>query len=227
MTGAELVSLGLLGGVLGLDTGSFPQPMISRPLVACTIAAAFLGQPLAGLFLGAVVESFALETLPVGASRYPEWGAASVIGGALVARSPDWNEGTIVLALLATLITGWFGGWSMVRLRQLNARWARDRQDALRAGDRRAVTGLQVHGLVADLGRGMLVTMAAAAVAFPTVAYLDARWGMDPILTRATLVALAGIMAGAAAHKVFHGVSRTRWYFLVGGALGLVAVWPR
>lgn len=227
MTLAEWLSLGLLGGVLGLDTVSFPQAMISRPLVACTVAAAFLGQPLAGLFLGALVESFALETLPVGASRYPEWGAASVIGGAMVARHAEWHEGTVVLALLATLVTGWFGGWSMVKLRQVNAAWAHRRQDALRQGDRRAVTALQVHGLIADLIRGMVVTLCASALTFPAVAWLDARWSQDPTLTRAILVTLAGVVAAGAAHKVFHGVPLTRWYFLVGGAIGLLAVWSR
>lgn len=227
MTGAEWLALATLGGVLGLDTVSFPQAMFSRPLVACTVAAAFAGQPVAGLLLGALVESFALETLPVGASRYPEWGAASVVGGTLVARSSGWHEGTVMLALLATLATGWFGGWSMVRLRQRNAAWARARQEALRSGDRRAVMGLQVHGLVADFVRGALVTLAAGALLFPVVGWLNERWRLDPMLTRATLVTMAGIMAAGAVHKVFHGVPLTRWYFLVGGLLGLLAVWPR
>jgi PTS system mannose-specific IIC component len=227
MTGAEWLALGVLGGVLGLDTVSFPQAMFSRPIVACTVAAAFAGQPMAGLLLGALVESFALETLPVGASRYPEWGAASVIGGTLVARSPAWHEGTVMLALLATLATGWLGGWSMVQLRKANASWAHARQEALRAGERRAVTGLQVHGLVADLLRGAAVTLAAGVVLFPVVGWLDTRWHLDPLLTRAVLVSMAGIMAAGAVHKVFHGVTHTRWYFLVGAMLGLAAVWPR
>ncbi len=227
MNAAELASLGVLGGLLGLDTVSFPQAMLSRPLVACTVAGAFLGQPLAGLFLGALAEAFALEVLPVGASRYPEWGAASVVGGALVARNPMWHEGTVMMALVATLATGWLGGWSMVHMRNLNARWARARAEGLRAGDRRTVTGLQVHGLMADFGRGFLVTVVAAALAFPTAAWLDHRWTLDPTLARALLVTLGGIMAAAATHKVFHAVAHTRWYFLVGATLGVLAVWWR
>ena len=35
--------------------------------------------------MSTVLELIALETLPVGASRYPEWGSAAVVGGALFA----------------------------------------------------------------------------------------------------------------------------------------------
>ena len=75
-----LVPLALLGAVLGLDVVSFPQAMISRPLAAATFAGALVGRPGHGLIAGAMLELFALETLPFGASRYPEWGSASVVG---------------------------------------------------------------------------------------------------------------------------------------------------
>ena len=77
----ELLPLALLGGVLGLDVVSFPQAMISRPLVAATVAGALVGDAIAGLLVGAALELIALETLPFGASRYPEWGSAAVVGG--------------------------------------------------------------------------------------------------------------------------------------------------
>ena len=82
----DLVPLALLGGLLGLDVVSFPQAMISRPLVAATLAGAIGGNAMAGLLVGAVLEFVALETLPFGASRYPEWGSAAVVGGALTGR---------------------------------------------------------------------------------------------------------------------------------------------
>ena len=77
-----LVLLTLLGAVLGLDAVSFPQAMLSRPIVAATLGGAFVGNAEVGLLVGATLELIALETLPVGASRYPEWGSASVVGGA-------------------------------------------------------------------------------------------------------------------------------------------------
>ncbi len=222
MTVSEVVALGLLGGVLGLDTVSFPQAMISRPIVACTVAGAFLGSAMAGLLLGALVESFALETLPVGASRYPEWGGASAVGGALVARSPDWHEGTIAIALVATLATAWFGGWSMVQLRRWNGAQAQRRQAQVNIGDRDVVAGLQVRGLAADLLRGILVTVLGIVVFSPLATLALARWSLDPLLTRMILVTVGGIMAVSAVYKVFHGVAHTRWFFAAGLTAGLL-----
>ena len=82
----ELLPIAVLGAVLGLDVVGFPQAMISRPLVAATLGGALVGNAAAGLLLGALLELFALETLPFGASRYPEWGSAAAAAGALVRR---------------------------------------------------------------------------------------------------------------------------------------------
>src|SRR5215510_11056292 len=138
----DLIPIALLGGVLGLDVVSFPQAMISRPLVAATLGAALLGQAATGLLLGAALELIALETLPFGASRYPEWGSASVVGGAIFASHPEQPSGAMTLAVLAALTTTWIGGWSMVKLRQLNAVWAGKRRPALEAGARGTVISL-------------------------------------------------------------------------------------
>ena len=74
----DLLPIALLGAVLGMDVVTFPQAMISRPIVAATLAGAFIGNAPAGLVMGAVLELLALEMLPFGASRYPEWGSASL-----------------------------------------------------------------------------------------------------------------------------------------------------
>ncbi|WP_396215715.1 PTS sugar transporter subunit IIC, partial [Gemmatimonas sp.] len=81
----SVIPIALLAGVVGLDVVSFPQAMISRPIVGATLGGAFLGAPEAGLVCGTALECLALESLPVGASRYPEWGSASVVAGAVSA----------------------------------------------------------------------------------------------------------------------------------------------
>jgi len=120
----DLLPIALLGGVLGLDVVSFPQAMISRPLVAATFTGILIGQPASGLLIGATLELIALETLPFGASRYPEWGSASVVGGAIFSSHPSHPAGAMTLAMVAALATTWVGGWTMVKLRQANAVWA-------------------------------------------------------------------------------------------------------
>src|SRR5215208_1393253 len=103
----ELIPLALLGGILGLDVVSFPQAMISRPLVASTLAGALIGQAPSGLLLGAALELIALETLPFGASRYPEWGSASVVGGAIFASHPAHPAGAMGLAASVASAAAW------------------------------------------------------------------------------------------------------------------------
>lgn len=220
MNPVETGALSVLGAVLGLDVVSFPQAMLSRPLVAATVTGALMGAPERGLILGATLECFALETLPVGASRYPEWGSSAVVGGALVSLPGERGAGALLLAVLLTLSWAWVGGWSMVQLRRLNARWARARQEAVSAGSRSTVIGLQLYGLTADLARGALMTALGLTLFVPLVQYAGARWSISDLITRSVLMALAGIVAAAATHKVFHAISGTRWYMLAGLVIG-------
>jgi mannose/fructose/N-acetylgalactosamine-specific phosphotransferase system component IIC len=219
-----LLPLGILGAVLGLDTVSFPQAMLSRPLVAATLGGAIGGAPLGGLLIGAALELIALETLPFGASRYPEWGSASVVGGALFASAPEQPAGSSALSIIAALSTAWFGGWTMVKLRQLNARWAAHSQRALDAGARGAVIGLQLRCMTADLMRGFLLTIVAAAVFAPIARASLTVWSVDARLSRAVAVGVATAVAAGAAWKLFHGSLPARWLFAVGLGLGLTVM---
>ena len=165
----SLIPVVLLAAVAGTDTVSFGQTMVSRPLVAASLGGALAGAPGAGLAVGVVLELFALETLPVGASRYPEWGSASVVAGALAAELAG-HPAALPLTALVGLVTALAGGWTMIRLRRLNARWAHGRAAALERGSYPDVVGLQLSGLVADLARGALVALVALLVGRPLAA---------------------------------------------------------
>jgi len=219
MNGAEVGAISLLGAVLGLDVVSFPQAMLSRPLVAATLTGALLGAPGPGLLLGATLECFALESLPFGASRYPEWGSSSAVGGALVSIPEARGAGALLVAVVVALACAWVGGWSMVQLRRLNASWARARHEAVAQGSRSAVIGLQLYGLTADLVRGGIMTAAGLLLGVPLMRWALASWTAPETLTRAVLMSLAGIVAASATHKVFHAVPGARWYML-GGLTG-------
>jgi mannose/fructose/N-acetylgalactosamine-specific phosphotransferase system component IIC len=224
MTGADLVILALLGGILGLDTVSFPQAMLSRPIVSATLAGALVGDPAAGLLAGATLELFAVETLPFGASRYPEWGSASVIGGFLYATTSAFDAGRLATAVLAALAVAWVGGWSMVQVRRLNANLARSRHEAVASGARNTVIGLQVAGLAADFVRGTILTAAGLVALYPLQVVVLERFGSGPALSRAVVAGVAGAVSLGAAYKLFHAVPGFRWEFLLGLAAGLTLV---
>jgi mannose/fructose/N-acetylgalactosamine-specific phosphotransferase system component IIC len=219
----DVLVLGALGAILGLDMVSFPQMQISRPIVAATLGGAFFGYAETGLLCGVLLELFAHETLPFGASRYPEWGSSSVVAGATAALG-DRLGGTALALLFAVpfgLLVASIGGWSMVQLRQLNAQMARRRLDALARGSARTVTGLQVAGATADLARGALVSTLAAACALPTMAWIATQQIPLEPYAMPMLASLGGGVAAGAAWKMFHSTAGTRWFGLFGLSIGL------
>jgi mannose/fructose/N-acetylgalactosamine-specific phosphotransferase system component IIC len=222
-----LLPVALLGGVAGLDTVSFPQAMISRPIVAATLGGAIAGAPARGLLVGAVLELIALETLPVGASRYPEWGSASVVAGGIFAATGASTVGALTVAVFGGIVVAWVGGWTMVKVRQRNAVVARAHQSALDAGARGAVVGVQLAGLTADLVRGIVLSGLAYAALVPVEAGVLAHWTLSERWSRATLVATAASVAVGAMWKLFHSMPGARWFFVGGLGLGLLALWAR
>ncbi|HUF27182.1 MAG TPA: PTS sugar transporter subunit IIC [Gemmatimonadaceae bacterium] len=218
----DLIPLMLLGAILGLDVVSFPQAMISRPLVAATLAGAVVGQPMSGLLIGAALELISLETLPIGASRYPEWGSAAVVGGAIFAIHEGAPAGAMAVAVVGALATGWIGGWTMVLLRRLNAVWARRHRQSLESGNYRTVVGLQIFGLTADLMRGAALTAIALVVLSPLSLAVVGLWGTDARIARAAVVGIAATVAVAAVWKLYHLTPGARWLFLGGLVVGML-----
>ena len=223
----ELLPLAMLGGLLGLDVVCFPQMMISRPLVGATLAGAFVGDTATGMLVGATLELIALATLPFGASRYPEWGSAGVVGGAIAATLHMEPAGTITVGVLSTLATAWVGGWTLVKLRVWNAWLARRKRGALEHGSRGAVVGLQLVGLTSDLARAMLLTAVAYAALFPVARATVALWSFNLVLSRAVTVGAASAVAAAAAWTIFHSARGARWYFAGGLVIGLLLLTMR
>jgi PTS system mannose-specific IIC component len=216
----QLMPLAALGAVLGLDVVSFPQAMISRPIVASTLAGAMLGQPVRGLIMGVALEFFALESMPFGASRYPEWGSASVVGGALFAMTPDGTPAAMTLSALAALVAAQVGGLSMVALRRWNAQLARGRQAELAAGSGRAVAMLQLSGMAADFVRGGLLTMFGLSAFAPLRVAILGTFTFPNTLSRAVVVSAASAVGLAAVWKVTSTAHGARWWLLGGLVLG-------
>jgi PTS system mannose-specific IIC component len=223
----ELLPLSLLGAIVGLDVVCFPQMMYSRPLVAATLAGAFVGDATRGLLVGVVLELIAIATLPFGASRYPEWGSAAVVGGAISATLPADRAGDVTLGVLTALATAWVGGWTLVKLRQWNARLARNRRPALDAGARGAVIGLQLAGLTGDLIRAALLTAVAYGVLFPIAVRLAGHWTFSVPVSRSVVMMLATSVAASAAWVIFHSARGARWYFAGGVIAGLFLLLAR
>ncbi len=219
-----LIPIAILGGIIGLDVVSFPQAMISRPIVAATLGGAFVGNGTAGVLIGVVLELIALDTLPFGASKYPEWGSASVAGGALFAAVAGKSYGALPATVLAALLTASVSGWSMLVHRRMIGRRLGTYRDRLEEGSRSALLSLHLWGMTMDLVRGTLVTFAALLVFTPLVDAIVVIWSPNPATSRAVVVAVGALVAAGALWKIFHSVRHSLWLFIGGLVAGLLLV---
>ena len=151
MNDLPLLSLLLWGTVAGLDLASVLQGLLNRPLVSGAVTGVILGDVSAGLSIGAALELFALDVLPVGASRYPDYGAATVAAVTFGAGNP-W-EVALGPAVLIALIIAQLGGWSIVGQRRVTAWALRRAAPALDRGDPGVAARLHLLGLGTDLLR--------------------------------------------------------------------------
>jgi PTS system mannose-specific IIC component len=193
------------GTLVGLDLVSVPQGMLARPLVAGTMAGLLVGDLETGLRLGALIELFALDVMPVGASRYPDFGPPTVAVVAGAAGLPgSWHEMLGLWGALGLALAG-VGAWSLVWLRQLNATAIRRAGAALLAGERTAPGRLQRGGLARDAGRSLGLT----AIGLVAAAGLRAMPTLDLPTGAALTVVLVGAGIGAALHGAIRSAATT------------------
>jgi mannose/fructose/N-acetylgalactosamine-specific phosphotransferase system component IIC len=213
LTPGIIIPLLFWGTLVGLDLVSVPQSMISRPLVAGTVAGWLVGDVHAGLRIGVVFELFALDVLPVGAVRYPDYGPATVAAVVLGAGLP-WQLG-MGLSVALGLVLALLGGWTLQVVRRSNARAIQRRAAALAAGESSAIRRLQYGGLLRDAGRGLLLTLLGVVLALA----VRERVRLDEQTQLAlTLVAIGSALA-AAANGAFRSSGRsTRFKWLAAGA---------
>lgn len=210
----------LWGTVVGVDLVSFPQGLLSRPLVAGAGAGLILGDAALGLQVGLVLELFALDVLPVGAARYPDYGPG-VVGAVLLASGHDM-EHSLGLATLFGLGFSMLGGWSLQLLRQANGRTIQRYAAGLAAGDAATVAAIQYRGLARDSLRSLLLTAGAIGAA----AFLQPRLPESERFVLVSAVAIgSGVAAalGGALRNAGHG-ARLRWLGAGAGVGLLLAV---
>jgi PTS system mannose-specific IIC component len=218
LTLSQALLLVLWGTLVAVDLVSVPQAMICRPLVAGTIAGWIAGDIEAGLRVGVLFELFALDVLPIGAVRYPDYGPATVAATAFAVGAP-WELGLGVSAALG-LVLAVAGGWSLQLVRRTNARAIQHSAAALAAGEGPAIRRLQYGSLLRDAARGAVLTAIGLLASWLLASTLR--------LDRATALGLTLVAIGSALSAAANGAirsagrdARLRW-LLGGAAVGLI-----
>jgi mannose/fructose/N-acetylgalactosamine-specific phosphotransferase system component IIC len=146
-----------LGGLLGVDGVSCLQSMIARPIVAGPLAGLVVGDPIAGMWAGALLELVSLKQLPIGANRHWDTGPAAVAATTAAVTISPAGVALLVGVGFGSLL-GVAGSWSIHVLRQVNARFV-----ASRVGEPLGPTDLARRHFAAmalDFGRAVALTLA-------------------------------------------------------------------
>lgn len=212
----------LWGTLVALDLVSVPQAMIARPLVAGTVAGLLSGDLVSGFHVAVVMELFALDVLPVGASRYPDYGPATVGAAFFVARHGAWQE-SLGLGVALALVVASIGGWSLGKLRHLIAKAIQRAEPGLVAGDPAVIRRLQLRSIGRDALRGVLLTALALGLALAMDRWVRLDTGTEALLSVVAIGSAVAAMVGGAIRSAGRG-ARMRW-LAAGGGLGLLLVW--
>jgi PTS system mannose-specific IIC component len=210
-----LTVLGLLswGTLVGLDLVSVLQGLLSRPLVVGAVTGLLVGDVEAGLRIGAVLELFALDVVPVGASRYPDFGAATM-GAVVYAAGSPWKE-TLGASVGIGLGLAIVFGTTISAVRRLNARMVRAYAERLARGDGRAIEVVHLTCLGHDLVRSLIVSAVGLGLGLELAVLRPSHL----LGTQLTLVAVVGATWALAHGAVASARSGPRWRW---AALGVM-----
>jgi mannose/fructose/N-acetylgalactosamine-specific phosphotransferase system component IIC len=215
--------IALVGGVVGLDSTSFPQIMISRPIVAGALTGLVLGHPVEGALVGLLLEVFHLSILPIGAARTPEAGTAAVAAAAAYLMGAPATPAAAGLLLALTFGLAWerVAGYSVVLERRTTERILHAGAvsgEAVEAIEQRHLTAMAV-----DLVRGALVGLAGAGAGSLLLRALGPLWALPRDVTLGMIgVCGAAVLAGSLV--VFGGWTDRRKALLLGIACGSLAL---
>jgi mannose/fructose/N-acetylgalactosamine-specific phosphotransferase system component IIC len=167
-----------------------------------------------------VLELYALDVLPVGASRYPDYGPATVAATyAALGWRPEVGLGPSVgVGLIVAVI----GGWAMQGVRRANASAIQRRAAALSAGESDAIRALQWGGVRRDIVRSAGVTLTGLMLA-------EVIWPLLPPGSEnfrwLTVVGVGGGIAAALGGAI-RSAGRTRRvaWLIVGLCIGILVV---
>jgi PTS system mannose-specific IIC component len=213
----EIAQISLLGALLALDGTSVGQFMVSRPLVAGTLAGWALGVPGLGITIGAILELYLIVSFPTGGARFPEGSTATVV--AVAAASSTNAAGGVALAIAIGLVWGQLGGSSITALRHLNSHLAPEPHDASHGPAR--VVGAHLVAIALDFGRGALVTATGVVAGRYIVSAMVAAWPLADGASTGLLLAGGAVSAGILLRDL-GGFRRRRMAFVAGLALGII-----
>jgi PTS system mannose-specific IIC component len=215
----ENLYIGLIGGLLILDTTVAFQFLISQPLIACTLLGWFLGNAQLGLHVGIYLQLLWLSSIPIGAAIIPEGNVAAIIVTGLVVRYDqryDYFNTLLICAILFGILVSYVGGELVVFSRKSNQYFLKKTMDSARKGNLAMLTVVNYLALVLHYLLMVILIYLAMLIGdifFIFVTKIPAVW--DDYFRYAVMALIGigcGLMLSMFREKKYH-------FFLVAGLL--------
>ena len=214
--------MALLGGVLGLDTVSCVQAMVSRPIVAAPIAGYLLGDPVAGMSAGVVLELVSLNQLPMGANRGWDTAPASIAAAAIAAQSSA-GAVALVVAVGFGVLVGWIGGWTVHLMRNATVRLvaAGESQRPIAAS---VLSARHLSAMAIDFARAAVLTLGALLLGAPLASGFEFSGAAAAVAATVLVLICVGLALGSDVRMMAKGRTVVMAFtvgLLVSGVLSL------
>lgn len=186
---SELVTIGLVAGLMGLDRRGAFQMMVSQPIVAIPLLGLLIGDPVSGLMLGALVQLLWMSSSLFGATVPPNETAAGLAIGGMVflfdAQHAANAPAVWALAVLLGAPVSLLGRWLEQYNDRANLRLARRADAGARMGRPAVIDLVPWRGLLRTFVLNAALVCGASALGWAALS------GLEPVLKApATAIAL-------------------------------------
>ena len=220
----EILLVSLWGGIVALDTTAALQVMISRPLIACTIAGLILGNAPVAFLFGLLMELVYICELPVGAAAFSEGNVGAVISAALavlILRETGRLSVVLAISLIIAIGLSFAGGVLVKKMRSLNVS-IYDHLIETKSISIRNVAAAQYSGLLLAFGLGFGLTLISIFLLYypvsKLIAYIPVHF--DPIF-KPVGGALLGAGCAFLLNMVFKN-NKHKWLIIIGLLTGVL-----
>lgn len=219
---------GVLAVLLGLDRTAAFQLMVSRPIVAAPLTGWLLGDAVAGLQVGAMLELLWLGRLPVGAAVPPD-DTQVAIGATVLALTMGGGQvaAGLPLTLLCIVVAmplGKVGQFLDRGVRQWNGRLLKRAERAVAQGRLQEVARCHLRG-IAHFALSSLATFLVVVAGGSLLVERLAPVLLTPAADTAPWLRLAFPLVGIAGILCTINVSRARTLFAASFSTALLILW--
>lgn len=222
----QIFLIGLLGGIFSLDGLAWGQFMLSRPIVVAPFFGWLLGDVLAGLTIGALLELVSANYLPIGSTVSPDFSLAAILTTASPLLAFKDNKTALFMpgALLLALIFALVSMRAEIYIRQINIGLARRADVLVRKNLFAEACRLNLLGLGFFALRGFFLTTLFLVLSLVILRSLSQYWPSS-LLLGSTLVKPLLMALGVAVVAELSAERRALWIFGIAFTVILLVLW--